>query len=202
LRTKEETALSELSARVPLVEPEDLANEEERAIYNHVAKARGGRQGTIFKVLANSPGALQRAAAIGEWMRESTLKRSVQELAVLTTAHELHCQYEWNGHYGFAKRLGERIGYPAELLEVTGTRKAEEFAAPFGPVARFARLVARGDEVDDATFAATKDAVGGDRGIVELVVLVGYYALLARVVSTLHVPSEGPREPAPMPAYA
>lgn len=80
-----------------------------------------------------------------------------------------------------------KAGAPAALLNMIGTPQIEREAAPVGIVLRFARLVARNENVDDATFEAVKSHLG-NAGVVELIALVGYYGALARMLNVLGVP--------------
>jgi 4-carboxymuconolactone decarboxylase len=174
------------SARVPLIERENLTPDAVAA-YDHVAKSRGASKlPNVFKALANSPAAMEKVAGVGEWLRfQTTLDPMLRELVTLTTAQESHCAYEWTAHW----RLAERLGASAALLNSIGTPQIEREPAPTGVVLRFARLVARNENVDDATFNAVKGHLG-EAGTVDLIALVGYYGLLARMLNVLRVPVE------------
>jgi hypothetical protein len=52
-----------------------------------------------------------------------------------------------------------------------------------------ARLAAACEPIDDATFEAVRDHLG-DGGVVELMILAGYYLLVARLATALHVELE------------
>ena len=176
--------MAKSNARVPLVERETVPAADLPA-YDHVAKSRGaGRMPNVFKALANNPAVMDRVAAVGEYMRfQSKLDPQLRELAILTTAQEIRCAYEWTAHYTIAQKLG----VPAKLLISVGTPQIESEPAPLGAELRFARLVARGENVDDATFDAVKSHLG-NTGVLDLIGLVGYYGLLARMLNTLQVP--------------
>jgi 4-carboxymuconolactone decarboxylase len=147
----------------------------------------------VFKALANNPAVMDKVAAVGEYMRfQSKLDPQLRELAILTTAQEMRCVYEWTAHYTIA----EKLGVPGKLLASLGTPSIEREPAPLGAELRFARLVARGDDVDDATFEAVKSHLG-DRGVIELIGLVGYYGMLARLLNTLRVPLDPGTEAKP-----
>ena len=132
--------MAKSNARVPLVERETVPAADLPA-YDHVAKSRGaGRMPNVFKALANNPAVMDRVAAVGEYMRfQSKLDPQLRELAILTTAQEIRCAYEWTAHYTIAQKLG----VPAKLLSSVGTPQIESEPAPLGPELRFARLVAR-----------------------------------------------------------
>ncbi len=186
----------ETAARVPLLE-RDQVTAEARVAYDHVAETRGGQMGNVFKALVNSPGALENVAAIGEFVRDgSTLRRGLQELIILTVAQEVRSVYEWTLHWRVVDGFAERLHLTPEVLGMIGKPELEQQPAPVGASTRFARLVARGEEVDEATIAALKETLG-DAGLVDLTVCVTYYLLLSRLVDALRIPLDGGVEPRP-----
>jgi 4-carboxymuconolactone decarboxylase len=176
--------MAKSSARVPLVERADLPPAEV-ATYDHVAQSRGAaKMPNVFKAIANNPAVLEKMAALGEFLRfQAKLDPMLRELAILTTAQESRSVYEWTAHWAIAQKLGA----PAALLNMLGTPQVEREPAPTGIVLRFARVVARNEPVDDATFDAVKSHLG-NAGIVELIALVGYYGALGRMLNVLRVP--------------
>jgi 4-carboxymuconolactone decarboxylase len=179
--------------RVPFVERDDLP-EAARPAYDHVAQSRGAaKMPNVFKAIANSPAVLERLAAMGELVRfQTNLDPVLRELIILTTAQESHSPYEWTQHWGMARKLGAS----PDLLKAIGTAEIERETAPVGPALRFARLVARGEEVDDNTFEVLRKSLGNS-GMVELTALVGYYGMLARMLNVLRVPLDAGIEVVP-----
>jgi len=176
---------------VPLIERDEVLDEA-TAIYDRVAATRG-RMGNVFKALANSPGALDRVAALGEFVRfESGLDDELREALILTVAAERSCIYEWTHHW----HLAERAGMPAERLAVMGTNAAEE--EPVGPAVRLARTLVKTGDAPQELVAAMRERLG-DRTLVELVATVGYYSLLAGLINSLGVPLEDDVQPIELP---
>lgn len=175
-------------ARVKLVEREELSPEAQK-LYDHVSEVRGGtgRQGNVFKALANNPYTLEKVAAVGEYIRATRKDPALNELAICVTAAEANCAYELGAH----RNAALRAGVEERLLDMLGTLELEKEPYPVGPIARFARLVARGDEVDDATFDLLKSKLG-DEGIIDLLATVGYYLMLARFINTVRLPLDRP----------
>ena len=58
-----------------------------------------------------------------------------------------------------------------------------------GPALRLCRLLASGEDVDDALVAELRAALG-DAGLVDLVVMVGYYQLLGSFCAVLGIEVE------------
>lgn len=188
--------MDKAGARVQLVERENVpANAA--AAYDHVYKSRNlKKMPNVFKALANNMAALEKIAGVGEWLRvQAKFDPLMRELITLTTAQEAHCMYEWSHHWPLAVKLGAS---PA-LLNSIGTPQIEREPAPIGPSLRFARLIARNEEVDDETFKAVQNLYG-DSGTVELAALVAYYSALARLLNVLKVPLEDDMEAKPFVA--
>ena len=70
-----------------------------------------------------------------------------------------------------------------------GTPAAEAEPAPVGPALRLCRLVASGEDVDDALVAGLRESLG-DAGLVDLVVMIGYYQLLGSFCAVLGIEVE------------
>jgi 4-carboxymuconolactone decarboxylase len=178
--------------RVALLERDDVGPEHV-ARYEAVAAARGGRVANVFKALANSPLAMERVAGVGAYLRfEAGLPTDLRELVTLTVAQQAGCSFEWTAHWNLAIRDGVDV----ELLRQVGTPAIEQLASPLGPALTFARLVADGREVPDAIINVIRHDLG-DRGLVDLTVLVAYYTGLARIINTLGVPLEAGTEAHP-----
>jgi alkylhydroperoxidase family enzyme len=125
--------MAKSNARVPLVERETVPAADLPA-YDHVAKSRGaGRMPNVFKALANNPAVMERVAAVGEYMRfQSNIDPQLRELAILTTAQEIRCTYEWTAHYTIAQKLG----VSAKLLSSVGTPQIESESVPLVSVVK------------------------------------------------------------------
>jgi AhpD family alkylhydroperoxidase len=127
----------------------------------------------------------------GALMPGGRLRRRDTELVILRVAHRRGCVYELDHH----RRLGVRAGLaPADI---------DELAEPDAPAhprwsAREAALLAAVDQllddrdVDDATWAELARHLD-ERRLVELVLLVGHYDMLATTIATLRIQPDPPR---------
>ena len=179
--------------RVPLRARAQLPAEA-RPIYDHIQAARGqGAVSNAFKALGHSPHALEKVAAVGEYVRYAAgLDPTLRELAILTVAQETGCPYEWAHHWHIAAELG----IPERLRGAVGTPTIEREPPPLGPALRYVRLVARNDPVDDSTADAVTASLG-EKTFVDLTVLAGYYGLLGRLINALRPPLDDGVAPAP-----
>jgi 4-carboxymuconolactone decarboxylase len=135
----------------------------------------------------NSPGATEVVAAVGEYVRyRSTLDPIVREIAVLSTAREHDNDYEWAHHESLARDAGVRD----EVIEAIRIGRAPMgLPAKEGVFAQAARELVRDGTLSDRTYQAVEHLLGR-QGTVDLVVTVGYYTMLSRVMTALCVELE------------
>ncbi len=162
------------------------------ALFDHVMAVRKlSSMPNMFAMMAHSPGALEAVAAVGEHVRfNSALDPALCELVICTVSREVGNRYEWCHHI-------HRV--PAALRDKVGTRAIEDEPAPVGPALRFARLVANREAVDAALIETLRAALG-ERGLIDLTVMAGYYLLLGGFCNTLNVALEPAIENVPFPA--
>lgn len=178
------------SHRVPfLTDREDLPPEG-RKHYDSIAASRG-RIVAPYAVLLNSPEIAGRAAHLGAYIRfEGELSSVDRERAILTTARERECAFEWAAHVPIA----EEAGVDAATIEGIADRvDPDAFEGTAGEVVAFCRELLRTDRIAEETYAPVHDRLG-DSGVIELVATVGYYAMMACVLNAFEV---SPHEDAP-----
>lgn len=163
-------------ARVPIPTRESVP-EQYRSVFDDVVQSRGGvptsGPGTVT---LNSPEAAKRCNELSEYLRRgSGLPAKIQELAMLTVARELDCQYIWNAHAAAGRREGLSDG----LIDALRDKKdLPELPADEAAVVNYGRDFFRTHKVSDATFQAAQREFG-IHGLTNLTNLMGYYALLA-----------------------
>lgn len=142
-------------------------------------QARGVPPFGPFVPLLYAPALLPRAEALGRAVRyEGKLPDAVREIAILTTAHAWNQRVEWTIHA------------PVALAAGCSQASLDAIAAGFAPdepvqatAWRVAQALHRTRDLDDANYADGL-AVFGPEQLIELVVLCGYYAMLAMVMNT------------------
>ena len=114
---------------------------------------------------------------------ESTLPKHVQELAMLVTAREMDCQYVWNAHAASGKQAGLTTGLVEALRDQKPlpALKPEEAA-----VVKYGQEFYRTHRVSKGTFQEALEQFGV-QGLAELIMLMGFYAMLAFNVNTFDV---------------
>ena len=170
-------------ARIPQITRREDVPPDQRGVYDEIAESRG-RVGGPFSVLLNSPEVARRVAHLGSYLRfESGLSPAVRELAIMATAHENDCAFEWAGH----KRLASEAGVREQAIEVIASGAAPEgLSEDEALVVGYARELFREHRVSDATFQAARTRFG-DRGVTELTTTMGYYAMMACTLNAFEV---------------
>ena len=169
-------------ARVPYVKREDLP-EEQKPIFDRIAKTRGSVQ-NVFGALMNSPEAAQVVTSVGEYIRyKSKLDPAIRETAILTTAKELNNSYEWAQHEPVALEAGVRD----EVIDAILSGKGPMGLPPKeGIFIQAAKELVRDATLNKKTFQALEHLLGVELTI-DFLVTVGYYSMVARVISALEV---------------
>jgi AhpD family alkylhydroperoxidase len=134
-----------------------------------------------FNAMLYNPELGQPMQALGASIRYRTsLDAATREIAVLAVAATLDSEFEWYAH--------ERLARGADVTEETIARIADG-RAPDGEDALAyvsVRELLRDGDLSDERFAQLEERFG-TTGCVELVVLVGYYRMLALVLGTFRV---------------
>jgi 4-carboxymuconolactone decarboxylase len=169
-------------ARLP--DPTATLDDEGRAIYQKLAGPRGGLGG-MYLALMNNPKLADHIGALGTYLRfHGLLSGDVRELAILATARGLGVAYEWVQHAPIALAAG----VPQEVVSAL---QAGDFAAPsmsplYLDVCAAARHVVAQESLPDVLQQRLQQALGL-KGVVELVVLCGFYRCIANVVTAFDV---------------
>ena len=172
-----------------------LTDEQRRVADRIRSGPRGGLAGPFWPWL-RSPELADRAQKLGEQVRfNSTLSPRLFELAVIVTARHWQAQFEWYAHAPLARKagLGEEI-----IAAIQAGTRPQFAAADEAAVYDFATELYARRRVGDAAYAAALAHLG-ERGVVELVGILGYYALVSMTLNVfgIAVPQGAPpfREP-------
>lgn len=161
----------------------------------------------IFRTLAHAETAFRPFLRFGgAVLTRMQLDPLVRELAILTVAHEAEARYEWIQHVAIAKQVGasqqqiDVLGEPcgsegaderaADAIATGSTNGDPETAPVFDPAQQaaieLARAVVRGPHISDDLWQAVRDEFS-DREIVELLLAIGDYLMLARIMTVLEI---------------
>ena len=138
-----------------------------------------------FNAWLRSPVLGEAAQRLGEAVRfESTLPPQLRELEILIVAAKWKAQYEWWAHERIARREGLDEGVIASVKAET----SPDFSNPIeGLVYNFARELLDQHRVSDHLYDEAVELLG-EAGVVELVILLGYYTLVSMTLNVFEVP--------------
>ena len=167
-------------ARVPYVQREQLTPEQQKH-FDAIAGSRG-QVGPNFQTLLNSPEAGGRFAAFGEYVRfHGDVPERLKELAIITAAREANNDYVWTAH----ERLARQQGVTDPMINAIRNRTAPDgLAGDDAAVVRFAKELLTKHEISDATFDTMHRKLG-DKGIIDLILLIMYYHSLAHTLQAV-----------------
>ena len=161
----------------------DELSPDKQAVYDQIVATRGSML-NVFGVLFNNPDAAEAASRLGEYLRyRSSLDPRVREILILSTAKELNVEYEW-AHHELAAR---KVGLSDVTIEAIRSGRAPMGIPPKeGVFAQAARELVRDSRLADRTYQAVEHLLSPMQ-LIDLIVLVGYYSMLAKVLKTLDV---------------
>lgn len=178
--------------RIPEIPVENLSPAQRKVHDAIVAGPRGRVEGPL-KVWLHSAELAARAQELGAFCRYHTsLPKRLSELAVLMTGAHWRAGFEWHVHAPAALAAG----LDAAAVEAIRSGRTPQFArADEAAVYDFVRELLEARAVTDGTYARARAALGA-AGIVELVGILGYYALISMTIVAFQVPvPEGAAEP-------
>jgi alkylhydroperoxidase family enzyme len=155
-----------------------------------LAASPGGleRPMNIFTTLARAPQLFKRWLGFGGALLDGRLPPRLRELAILRTAHLCGSEYEWVQHVPIAQRVG--LSAP-DIAAVRGPIDPSRWSEEESVVLRASdELHARSDLPDETWKRLRRNF--DDASLIELVMLVGHYHLLAMTLRALRVDVENP----------
>ena len=158
--------------------------DDQRRVYEATVAGRRGRAPAPVIAWLESPEFADRAQKLGEFVRyQSTLPPRLSELAILVVARYWTAQYEWSAH----KQEALRAGLGPVLIDDIAHRRQPRFEnGDERLVYEFSMSLIENHSVHDDLYRATVDALG-ERGVVELVGLLGYYTLISMTLNTFEI---------------
>src|SRR5436190_6727805 len=168
----------------------------QRTMIEHVlAGPRGGVDGP-FNVQLRSPEMGDLGQQFGASTRFATsVPRKLYELAIIVTARHWTAQFEWYAHRRGAVQAGIS---PTVADAIAEGRRPSGMPPDEQAVYNFATELLETKQVSDATFDAAKTLLG-ERGVVELINVMGWYGTVSMVLSVDRYPVPGRAKPEPRP---
>lgn len=166
--------------RLKLISPGEM-NADQKSTYDEAVAGKRGAAPAPMLAWLNSPDMARHATRLGEMLRFNTMfPPKLSEIAILVTARHFTAHYEWWAH----KRLALKGGMDATVIDAIRDRRTPRFDDPKAQmIYDVAKSLHEGHGLaqplyDDAVKLLT------ERGLVEIVGLCGYYALVSMTLNT------------------
>ncbi len=174
-------------ARVKIRTPEEMS-EEQRRVYNDTIAGKRGRVPAPLVAWLESPVLADRAQKLGEFVRyETSLAPRLSELAILVVARHWTAQFEWTAH----KAEALKAGLDPEIIDDIANRRAPRFKNVDEPVIyEFSVALLQTHGVPEDLYRRAVETFG-QRAVVELVGILGYYTLISMTLNTFEIQPEG-----------
>jgi 4-carboxymuconolactone decarboxylase len=170
--------------RLPPLPASELSEAQKAAAAEIAAGPRGTVVGPFIAAL-RSPELMSRLQRLGEYLRyENALGPRLTELAILITARAWTQQLEWALHVDAAKERGIAR---ATIAAIARGKRPARMADDEAVVHDFLRELHETQAVSDPTYARALAALG-ERGVVDLTTLAGYYTTLAMILNVARTP--------------
>ncbi|HEX4891101.1 MAG TPA: carboxymuconolactone decarboxylase family protein [Alphaproteobacteria bacterium] len=200
--------------RLPLLAPGAL-NDAQRKIYDAITKGpRTQNTPRSAGISLDTPGGLpgpfnawMYSPVIGNLTQElgaalrfsNSLPNNLLEIAVMMVGKHWSAQFEFWAH----ARLARAAGVSDAIIEAIRTGAEPQFdKSDENQIYLFAREFLDTKRVSDATYAATR-ALIGENGLVDLIMLMGYYTIVSMTLNCFQVPlPQGQNYPFEEPASA
>ncbi|MSO83927.1 MAG: carboxymuconolactone decarboxylase family protein [Acidobacteria bacterium] len=187
-------AKAQAQDRMPPIPAEKMSEAQTKAAAEYMA-ARGPLTGPWLAIL-RSPDMLNRARALSDYLRfNSSLPPRLSEFVILITAREWAQPYEWNAHQTLALKGGLS---PDIAKAVAEGRRPEQMADDEAAVYDFCTELHGNHSVSDATYARALSKFG-ERGVIDMTGLSGWYTLVSMVLNTVRTPLPAGATPALAP---
>ena len=176
-----------MSSRLPPFHADTATSEQQSVLREILSGPRGNLNGPFLGWI-HSPTLAQHAQRLGAFCRYQTgLPLRLSELAILVTAARWKSQAEWHIHYPIALEAG----VPAATAEAIRVGVPLTFEHPDDElIFRFATELYATKRVSDETYDRAV-ARFGHTVVVNLVGLLGYYALVAMTLNAFEMRAQG-----------
>jgi 4-carboxymuconolactone decarboxylase len=175
-----------LPDRMPPLTRAKMTAAQKEAADAMIAGPRGFLTGSYQPIL-RSPGLMRPLDQVGAYVRfKCTLKLRINEMAAVMAARHWTQQYEWEAHC----RWGRKFGVKQSIIDaIAEGRRPEKMARDETVVYDFFTELFANKSVSDPTYARAV-AEFGERGVIDLLGVVGYYTFLAMVMNVARTPAQ------------
>jgi 4-carboxymuconolactone decarboxylase len=166
--------------RLKLLSPGEMTADQKQTYDESIAGKRG-RPPPPMMAWLNSPEMARHATRLGAVLRfETQFPAKLSEIAILVTARHWTSHYEWYAH----KRLALNAGMDPKIIEDIRDRRTPHFDDPKGRlIYDLSKSLHEGHGVSKTLYDEAV-AMIGERGMVEIIGLCGYYTMVSMTLNT------------------
>jgi 4-carboxymuconolactone decarboxylase len=153
-------------------------------------KAKGEGFGGPYLALLNHPELARRVEELGFFLKfEGALPRTIYQFIVLTVARATGAGFEWHDHIAHARAAG----LPEEVIDCIGSARVNALPGPYALAHAILEKTMAWQAVPDE-LQAQAVAEWGKHGLVEIVVLSGFYQMFAAINQGFEISEITPKE--------
>ena len=174
------------SPRLPKLD-ESTLNPDQRALAQSIASGPRGqfKMSGPFAIFLHSPTFGELAQKLGGHLRfKTSVSPRLSEFAILCTAQQWKAQYEWAMHAPMAEKAGVK---PETIAAIQAGRAPKKAPKDEMAIYDFVKELYAKKRVSTPTYNRVKKILG-DAGVVELVGILGYYAMVSMTLNTFKAP--------------
>ena len=170
-------------SRLPLP-PHDQMTDAQRAVHDNIVSGPRGKIQGPFPAWLRNPEMADRAQKLGEYFRFNTsLGRDLAEIAICVTGAHYKAEFEWWAHAQFARDEG----VAEDVLEAIRTGREPVFEDMRSKtVYQTACALNRRHRLTDDEYAMAVQVLG-EEGLVDVIGLCGYYAMVSLTLNVAEV---------------
>ncbi len=174
------------SPRLPKLDQNKLTAEQHALAESIKSGPRGQfRMSGPFAIYLHSPAFGELAQKLGGHLRfKTSVPPRLSEFAILCTAQHWKAQYEWFMHAPMAEKQGVK---PETIRDIQAGRTPKKAPKDEMAIYAFVKELYAGKRVSTPAYNRVKKFLG-DAGTVELVGILGYYAMVSMTLNTFKAP--------------
>ena len=170
--------------RLKLLSPGEM-NEDQKQTYDKSIAGKRGAPPPPMMAWLNSPEMARHATRLGGFLRFDTVfPAKLSEIAILVTARHWSSHYEWFAH----RRLALKGGLDPKIIDDIRDRRTPQFDDPKARSSTTSPSRCMKGMALSKTLYDEAVKVVGERGVVEIIGLCGYYTMVSMTLNTFEFP--------------
>ena len=172
-------------ARLQIIENKDMT-ERQKQIHDEIVSGPRGQVRGPLAIWLYRPELADRAQSLGQYCRyDTSLEPRLSELAILTTARIWDAAFEWQAHVPHALAGG----IDSSIIDALSADQTPSFVSKDEEIVyRVTREINITRQLSDNTYNQVVKILGVE-ATVDLIGLLGYYALISMTIKAFDIPS-------------